>query len=371
MRTNGKFKLAICIGLVVLLSAGIVLGTMVLYKYSYFNSVNAIMTFAIGILSLLISVIALVVALSTYFSIDSVNVISSMEGNVLCNENYNAEYRILVEKYSACITQDELETQLYHNLYEALKKKSSTCMQFTDRIQDILDHILWYAYVDTKESQYKEHVQEIMDILDNRYKSFSSISNGNQYMLQEHIKLIMNVLNYQSVVREGPILDPKGEMLNIRGRMFTNAISKTVYYDYLGLEYHKKAISFLKSITGFEGEEFLLENMKKIKEHAYSEDERNELEIYLTKAKEAFEEAMISSADDILWKGYITFNKARIDLLTDIVNGNGKQAYAYAKELHIKRNRQGTRFLADCYLNGVGVKRDKSLAKDLYREAGE
>ena len=51
--------------------------------------------------------------------------------------------------------------------------------------------------------------------------------------------------------------------------------------------------------------------------------------------------------------------------------GNGKQAYAYAKELHIKRNRQGTRFLADCYLNGVGVKRDKSLAKDLYREAGE
>ena len=51
--------------------------------------------------------------------------------------------------------------------------------------------------------------------------------------------------------------------------------------------------------------------------------------------------------------------------------GNGKQAYAYAKELHIKRNRQGTRFLADCYLNGIGVKRDKSLAKDLYREAGE
>ena len=195
-------------------------------------------------------------------------------------------------------------------------------MQFTDRIQDILDHILWYAYVDTNEDRCKKHVQDIMNILDRCYNEFSSISNGNQYVLQEHIKLIMNVLNYQSVTRDGSISDPKGEMLNIRGRMFTNPVSQTVYYDYLGLEYHKKAIAFLRKITGFKGEEFLQENMKTLKSHTYLEEEKNELELYLIKAKEAFEAAMISSADDILWKGYISFNKARIDLLTFIVNNN-------------------------------------------------
>ena len=49
--------------------------------------------------------------------------------------------------------------------------------------------------------------------------------------------------------------------------------------------------------------------------------------------------------------------------------GNHKQAYGYAKELHLQKDHRGTKFMADCYLEGKGVSRDKSLAKDLYREA--
>ena len=49
--------------------------------------------------------------------------------------------------------------------------------------------------------------------------------------------------------------------------------------------------------------------------------------------------------------------------------GNYKQAYGYAKELHLQKDHRGTKFMADCYLEGKGVSRDKSLAKDLYREA--
>lgn len=305
--------------LVLLFSVAVICGAIVLYRYSYFDSVNTIMTFSIGILSLLISIIALLVALSTYFSIDSVNAISSMEGNVLCNENYNAEYPLLVEKYSGCRNQTELENKLFEDLYSDLLRKSDTCMQFTDRIQDILDHILWYAYTDSGTAKYKEHVGKIIEGLNERYQRFSAISNGNQYILKEHIKLIMNVLNYQSTQHQGGILAPNGEMLNIRGRMFLNAVSKTIYYDYLGLEYHKKAIGLLRRLTGFEQEEFLQESMRKIRDFAYSEDERSELYIYLSKAKEAFERAEEASKEDILWKGYISFNKARINLLTAVV----------------------------------------------------
>ena len=51
--------------------------------------------------------------------------------------------------------------------------------------------------------------------------------------------------------------------------------------------------------------------------------------------------------------------------------GDDNKVYVYARTLHQQGDKRGTKALADCYLNGVGVKRDKSLAKDLYREAGE
>ena len=49
--------------------------------------------------------------------------------------------------------------------------------------------------------------------------------------------------------------------------------------------------------------------------------------------------------------------------------GNHKEAYKYAKELHLLGDHRGTKRVADCYYNGKGVSRDKRLAKDLYLEA--
>ena len=45
------------------------------------------------------------------------------------------------------------------------------------------------------------------------------------------------------------------------------------------------------------------------------------------------------------------------------------RAYVYAKKLYILKDVYGTRYMADCYRYGRGVKRDKRLAKDLYRDA--
>lgn len=49
--------------------------------------------------------------------------------------------------------------------------------------------------------------------------------------------------------------------------------------------------------------------------------------------------------------------------------GNFKTAYGYARSLSLKGNSHGTKRMADYYYEGNGVGRDKSLAKDLYREA--
>ena len=48
---------------------------------------------------------------------------------------------------------------------------------------------------------------------------------------------------------------------------------------------------------------------------------------------------------------------------------NYTEAYRWAKELSMAKCHEGTKRMADCYYNGYGVKRDKSLAKDLYRTA--
>jgi hypothetical protein len=172
----------------------------------------------------------------TYVSIDAVNALSSMEGNVLCNENYNAEYMLLVEQYDDCLTQLDLQNKLFYDLDEHLKKHGKTCMEFTDSIQFFLDRLLWLAYLDTKREDYRSSVMDIIEKIEKKYNDFNAISNGNQYVLREHIKLIKNVLNHQSVSHEGKELDANGKMLNIRGRMLINGVSKTIYYDYLGLE---------------------------------------------------------------------------------------------------------------------------------------
>ena len=49
--------------------------------------------------------------------------------------------------------------------------------------------------------------------------------------------------------------------------------------------------------------------------------------------------------------------------------GNYKEAYSYAKGLSMLGNHNGMKRMADYYYEGKGVGRDKSLARDLYREA--
>ena len=295
------------------------------FNTGYFDSVNSIITLAIGLVSFLISVVALIFSVVTYVSIDSVNALSSMEGNVLSNENYNAEYVLIVKQYNDCKTQVALRNKLIKDVEEFFQKHSKTCMEFTDALQFLIDRLLWFAYVDTKNPESSAAIAEIINKLEKRYYDFNAISNGNQYVLKEHIKLIKNVLNYQSISHDGKEIDAHGEMLNIRGRMLVNSVSKTIYYDYLGLEYYKKALDKLKEMTKFSGEEFVKANMEIISKYAYSEIEKIEINSYLKEAKNAFDNAILSGENDILWKGYISFNKARVDLLCCLLNNDFSQ----------------------------------------------
>jgi len=58
-----------------------------------------ITSFTVAVLSGVISLVALFIALQTYISIDSVNNITKMEGNILDNEHYVTSMPEFIETY--------------------------------------------------------------------------------------------------------------------------------------------------------------------------------------------------------------------------------------------------------------------------------
>ena len=336
---------AVGFGLTVVTGAMIYVAISLYNDTLYFDSVNTVATFAMGMVSLLIAVAAFILSVITYISIDSVNMLSSMEGNVLCNENYNAEYISLVEEYNDCNTQDMLQDKLFDDIEAYYATHNKTCMLFTDFLQFFIDRLLWFAYLDSNGEVYQTRVHDILKKIETRYKEFIAISNGNQYVLREHLKLIRNVLNYQAQHNEAGRINFGGELLNVRGRMLANSVSKTIYYDYLGLEYHRHALRDLRKMVGFEGEEFIKENMDKICNYTYSEHEKKTLNMYLNQAQEAFKNAVLSSENDMIWRGYISFNKARIDLLSYLINNNFPEDNSWKDSIHTAVE---SRFLVRC-----------------------
>lgn len=292
--------------------------TTILYKSNFFDSINAIISFAIQIISLFISVTALVIAFITYTSIDSVNVISSMEGNVLENENYTIAYSELVLQYTECTSVIELQNKLYNDNIVRIKEKSNTCIEFSDNIQNIIDCILWFAYTDVKSEEGQRKALELTDLLDKKYLEFDTISNGNQYLLQESIKLIKYVLYYQGNKDKG-FYDSKYDLINIRGKLLRNPIGKIIYYDYLGLSYNAKASAIIREKLKLQGHFFTSENLKKIKEADFGED-IEKINMYIEKAHRVFGQAKELADDELLWEGYIDFNMARVSFIKAFVN---------------------------------------------------
>lgn len=315
MKKQKSSKITLAIIIVILI---VLIITSILYRSNFFDSINTIITFTIQIVSLGISVTALVIAFITYTSIDSVNVISSMEGNVLENENYTIAYSELVLNYAKCRNIKELEEGLYEDSIDRIKNKSNTCIEFADSIQNIIDSILWFAYTDVRSEKCQKKAEELIRLLNDKYEEFDQISNGNQYLLQESIKLINYVLYYQGN-KDTPLYDSKYDLINIRGKLLRNPIAKIVYYDYLGLSYNVKAIAIIRSRCSISGQPFLKENIKRIYKTNFQSD-LEKINMYLDKAEKIFSQAKELAEEEILWEGYIKYNMARVVLMRALVN---------------------------------------------------
>lgn len=294
---------------------------------------SEIVTYVIAFISFLVSIVALMVSLKTFFSIDAVNSITSMEGNVLQNENYSVSYPEFMKKLSVAVEEKEYTSQVME-LMHADKKNTSTCIEYADWIQAVIDNLIWIAYIDKNDALYKSTRDRLIDSIDKEYVKYSKLSNGIQYTLGEHIKLIRNVLTYIEWSNHG---EANGVMVSrledIRGRMIQNPVSGTVYYDYVGLTYHKKVKEIINSVipelARDKATERTVQYYNCIMKHEFEQDDLIHINVLLDKAIEAFDKAKALSGNDLLWEGYILYNRIRVLLLGKVLRGEN---FEYSNE---------------------------------------
>lgn len=294
------------IGLVALISV---------WLYPNYTEVDIIL-FLISSVSLTISFIALLISLNTYFSIDAVNKVTRMEGNLLENDQYSLSLAELLIEYD-----EENPTDLANKLFDDLKKRfekdSKTAIDFTDHLQHFVDVLIFFpAIFNSADSgiDYNHKKNELMKVMKISHANMKElVSTGDFIQVDEVIKLIEGVMAYQNFY-EKKDLDPSVELLKVRGSILKNNVTKTVYFNYLGLFYNKKALVAIRKVLNLEGIDLLEKEKAKLvydQLHNKTKNEKEDIRTFLLESVKCFETATIYSEGDIMWRAYIEYNKGR------------------------------------------------------------
>lgn len=282
----------------------------------YIKEGKDLLNFTISIVGFCIAVLALFIAVRTYTSIDSVNNISKMDGNILDNENYVISVPELVIKFQ-CDDEKTLEKELFKSIELKLKRESDTAVLFADTLQYMIDLIVFFPAVfnasDIDKGAYRKRMDCILAEVERRSSILHSISKGNSIQITETIKLFKAVISYQSFVSDNKF-NVHADLLHVRGPILRNPVTKTIYHNYLGLFYNKKGMFLIGESLGLNGINLLsIDGMKLVSEkiNLMSPSSKEDAIMYLKSACEQFEKALVSCEDDIMWPGFINYNKAR------------------------------------------------------------
>lgn len=295
------------------------------YTMALWDETQGIVNLLVALISFVISFAAFIVAAITYSSIDSVHEITSMDGNVLTNENYSAAFYKMINDYRCYKSQSDFEQALFDKEIKNFKTQSKTCVQYAAQLQDMTDNLLWFAYLNAKSGNYDESINELLNVMDKRGQKITSLlSSGNSILFEEHQSLIKYVLLYQSHNKDDN-WEQRKEILNIRGTMFANKTTQGIYYDYLGLMYLHEASELIRNRLHLEKKDiFYPDNMDAIRKSNILKQSGKEIVFYIDEAIRAFDEARNVTGCDVstnanLWAGFILYNLARAELLKILV----------------------------------------------------
>ena len=249
-------------------------------------------------ITFIISFVALVFAMITYFSIDAVEKKNKMDNNILETENYTVAYNRILKELDA-----ETEEEYKRKLYDSVKMPDiSSCMKYADWLQTIIDRIVFFGYFTWDEKKRKSFIDDI----ENGCKEYEDIGSGLKLLIVENVNLIRAVVEYQEQRKKN--IYSYSFLEDVRGNMLKNPVAKMVYLDYLGLDYHKKAAEVMR--YEIDETEFSDEYFKKWLLKGDFEN-KDKIGVFVSIAIRSFEKAIEISDDDMLWRGYLQYNLAR------------------------------------------------------------
>lgn len=277
-----------------------------------------IKNFVIAAASLGIALLALYFSLRTFYSIDEVNAISRMDGNVMENPRYRPNILRALFLFPQTGFKETSEVLMTHmeKLFNDKNKQSGA--HLADNVQEVADLLVLIPYLIKTNNQEVSAIQlkrvsALLDTIKFKVDNFKEISDGSCKLLEETVRLIESVFAYQSL--DVSCQSDPAKLLELRGSIFINPVTCILYHDYLGLYFLRKARAVMcKQMNS--------PTLREVIECAKDCDDADKSMalVYLNKASESFKRAKEIVGDDMIWTGYICFNFARAEYLKKIIN---------------------------------------------------
>lgn len=267
----------------------------------------------IAIFSLDVALLALYISLRTFYSIDEVNAISRMDGNVMENPRYRPNILRAVFRFpqGEFLETSEALINYMEGLFHDKSKHSGA--HLADNVLEVADLLVLIPYFIKDNSAIQlNRVSDLLDIIRYKVDNFKEISDGSCKLLEETVSLIESVFAYQRM-NDSRKSDPS-KLLEIRGSIFINPVTSILYYDYLGLYFLRCATYLLTNQIS----PSLLEIINGAS--MCKDDDKSLALVYCNKASDAFRRAKDNIGDDMIWTGYVCFNLARAEYLKQLLD---------------------------------------------------
>ncbi len=272
----------------------------------------------VAVVSLAVALLALYISLRTFYSIDEVNAISRMDGNVMENPRYRPNILRAVFRFPQIDFAETSEALMSHmeRLFRDKNKQSGA--HLADRVQEVADMLVLVPFFIQTTDQYAsgvhlERVSKLLETIRNRVDNFKEVSDGSCKLLEETVSLIDSVFAYQKMTATGES-DPS-KLLEIRGSIFINPVTCVLYNNYLGLYFLQRATSLLCGHqTGLS-----LRQMIECAKNSPTDDKSMAL-VYASKASHSFKRAKENIGDDMIWTAFVCFNISRAEYMKQLIN---------------------------------------------------
>jgi hypothetical protein len=345
-----------------------------------------------AIASAIIALLALSFSFVTFQSIDTVSVISKMEGNVLENNHYIKNIIGLIgnfEKgtYGSITKQEEaIEAFLSQlNVFEEKRQKVTSGTLLADELQFSIDFVPLMAFLMINPNRYedgnsweKARTKIVVRYFRNEYyyyiKSLSEYleeleknANGSIRVLREAVSLIEATSKYQFAQNlkfwsNQEIFKEDAEqsytaIMTIDSNLLRNASCRCLYFKYLGLCYLNSSLNMLPDSRNID-----IDNLIKARERYLLMDSEKQYFIQdnLGKAKDCFSKVIELADNDMFWKT-IYFDLARVEFYQTWFGNNPQDKDMWK---HSMKKAIENRFRLVCNLNQALCNRKNQLQYD-------